>query len=113
MRLAIREPLKRNAYLREMEVRIVPRETAEEMLRDIQELESTCQETDILKQLDGTAQAELEGLPSRYYYVLHFIKQQDEDLERIKRRCEAGEPFFYTECRHERALLRAYLAKAV
>lgn len=100
MRLAIREPLKRNAYLREMEVRIVPRETAEEMLRDIQELESTCQETDILKQLDGTAQAELEGLHSRYYYVLHFTKQEDRELLRLKNNYMAGRETSLMECRH-------------
>lgn len=103
-RLAIQEPLKHREYLREMEVRICPRDTAGKIRQDIQALENAGKQGWEPWRLgeDFIMDAAPEPLRERYYYVLHFIKQQDEDLERIKRRCEAGEPFFYTECRHDR-----------
>lgn len=100
MRLAIREPLRHSGYLREMEVRIVPGNTAEKILQDILELESTRWETDIMEQMNGAARAEQERLHSRYYYVLHFTKQEDMGLLRLKRRHDAGQKETLLECRH-------------
>ena len=103
-RLAIREPLKRVDYLREMEVRIVPRDTAQKIRQDIQVLENIGKQHREPKRLEeNPMSATQESLWNRYYYVLHFIKKQDEDLERIKSsHDEAGARFFHTECRHDR-----------
>lgn len=101
MRLAIREPLRRAGYLREMEVRIVPGDTAEKILHDILELESTRWETDVMGQLDDTVRAEQERFHRRYYSVLHFTKQGDQCLLRMKRRHENDPKDVLLECRHE------------
>lgn len=102
-RLAVREPLKHAAYLREMEVRIVPGHTAEKIRQDIQVLENAGRQgqEDWCSRRDSMGTVP-EPLWKRYYYVLHFIKGQDEGLKRIKDSHETGRRLFYTECRHDR-----------
>lgn len=83
MRLAIHEPLRRAAHLREMEVRIAPKDTADRIRRDILELD---------RPQDGGQDWD------RYYYVLHFTKREDQDLARLRHIMEQGrqeEPFEY------------------
>ena len=90
MRLAIHEPLRRTAHLREMEIRIAPQDTADRIRQDILELD---------RAQDGGQDRD------RYYYVLHFTKREDQDLARLQRDLERGrqgEPFAYRHFRFRR-----------
>lgn len=91
MNLAIHEPLKRAGYLREMEVRISPRVTADQIRQDILELDGW--ETD---GQEGSGGADRD----RYYYILHFTKRADAGLLRIKRCREEGRSEGGFEYRH-------------
>ncbi|MEH2940993.1 hypothetical protein [Lawsonibacter sp. JLR.KK007] len=92
MRMAIREPLRQKPYLREMEVRITPRDTAEKILQDILALERDHTEDPMDFKFPG------EQEQKRYYYVLHFIKQPDEGLDRLRQSAEGT--VFLLEYRH-------------
>lgn len=100
MRMAIREPLRQKPYLREMEVRIAPRDTADKILQDISTLER--EHTALEDQIDLSPSSEQKQ--KRYYYVLHFIKRPDEELKRLNKsvKDKGGDAVFLLDYRHAR-----------
>lgn len=89
MRLAVREPLRRMPHLLELEVRIVPGDTVDQLRQDIAQLERATAGDGGRDGLDRGA----EVLRERYYYVLHFIKEADQVLS-------SGPSHYVLECRH-------------
>lgn len=101
MRLAVEAPLVSREYLTEIEARISPRETEDQLYRDIEALENAgkC----VVYTEDGREDLlKWEEMKKRYYYVLHFTKREDKHLPRTKER-------FTFENRH--ALFREKLVR--
>lgn len=89
MHLAVWTPLKQRPHLQELEARIAPRASAEQIYRDIADLENASQEES----------AEVEELKQRYYYVLHFTKEED--------KCPVDTKAEFTfDCRHAQYRLK-------
>lgn len=74
MRLAVRDPLRRSPHLIEMEARISPPDTPEEIREDLSRLESTAFEGSGRQTPEG---GDFADLRQRYYYVFHFPKEAD------------------------------------
>lgn len=74
MRLAVCEPLRRVPHLLELEVRVIPGDTAEQLRRNIAQLEHAVGGGGRPELPDGN---DAENLLGRYYYVLHFTREAD------------------------------------
>lgn len=76
MDLAVRTPLRKTPHLLEMEARIVPRDTPEELHADIAQLERAgCGDWDA-----SSGETEPDALEKRHYYVFSFTKESDRDV---------------------------------
>lgn len=99
--LAVREPLKSNPHLIELEARIGPGNSAEENQKRILELEDAIleEEDEDYQRLYG--QQGTCGLKERYYYVFHFLKKEDIGLRKIPKHVSSHQIAGYaTEYRH-------------
>lgn len=81
MKLAIYEPLERHRNIVEVEARISPSESAEEMRKRIEKYDQSCENNTLLPlngcyEVSTTRQQEIK---TRYYYVFHFQKRADQD----------------------------------
>lgn len=87
-RLAVREPLISKPYLREIEVRISPKDSARQNYLMIRSLDSwICNSADGGNQMASicdTVEKSTTSIQSKFYYVLHFIKRNDETTERLQ-----------------------------
>ena len=75
MRLAVCEPLRRIPHLLELEVRVIPGDTTEQLRRDIAQLERAASDGGGPWLSNGN---DTENLLRRYYYVLHFTRETDQ-----------------------------------
>ena len=112
--LAIFDPLQKMPYLQELEVRLTPRSKAQENRDRIQWLDRAV--ADCVRYSDSDYdwfdeknELEISELKRRYYYVFHFPKKADPEINRFRftNPPEYHEPQF--ECRH--AWYRSDLAK--
>lgn len=85
-RLAVREPLLKAPYLRELEVRVSPSDTALGNYQWIAQLDRAIYGPDALP-----GEPEPPDLRSRYYYVYHFIKRPDRTTARLSAACQKNE----------------------
>lgn len=99
--LAVREPLRKKAYIKEMEVRISPAKSLQENYLRITQLdEAIC---GLIGNSIPWSDTPQEDLRDRYYYVIHFIKRPDRETESlqaadlIRENINQGQ-----ECRHYR-----------
>lgn len=106
-RLAIREPLVAKPYLKELEIRLSPAQTAEQNQRLIAGLEKAT----LGDGLSADQAGEFAELRSRFYYVFHFIKAEDTALREVHWTSISQRSFVENimECRHYR--LRIHLRK--
>ena len=102
MRLAVREPLRRTPHLLELEVRIVPGDTVDELRQNIVQLESATAGDSVRDELGLGVGGEAESLRKRYYYIFHFTRE----TERVE--CSVSGRYSF-EYRHYR--FRKQLAK--
>ena len=102
MRLAVREPLRRMPHLLELEVRIVPGDTVDELRQNIAQLERATAGDNVRDELGLGGGAEAESFRKRYYYILHFTRE----TERVER---SGSGRYSFEYRHYQ--FRKQLAK--
>ena len=85
-RLAVREPLLKAPYLRELEVRVSPSDTALGNYQWIAQLDRAIYGSDALP-----GEPEPPDLRNRYYYVYHFIKRPDRTTARLSSVCQKDE----------------------
>lgn len=85
-RLAVREPLLKAPYLRELEVRVSPSDTALGNYQWIVQLDKAIRGSDALP-----GRPESPDLRNRYYYVYHFIKRPDRTTARLSAACQKNE----------------------
>ena len=89
MQLAVCEPLRRMPHLLELEIRIVPGDTVDQLRQNIAQLERvTAGDSGQDAPTGGT-----KALRERYYYVLHFTKEADQAPP-------PGSSRYVWECRH-------------
>ncbi len=81
VQLALRAPLKQKSFL-EIEVRISPGETAEDDWNRINEVDESVLDRNFIKELCGEENSN-QFILDKFYYVVHFHKQQDVYLSRI------------------------------
>ncbi len=88
LRMAVRDTIL-NQNIRKLEARITPKNSVQKL-------------REVIKRNDN-AILEIDGaeLKKQYFYVCHFIKEKDPELERIEHDVEEKEDFFRnTFCRH-------------